>query len=212
MTRSKHALLWCAVCGVLAAGSPAIARRSDAGDQRPAPLSRQQTANAEQVVAGEYQIGPEDVLEILVWKSPELSRTVSVRPDGRISLPLLNDVTANNLTPMQLRDTLTKGLTRYIEEPEVSVIVKEIHSLKISVLGMVKTSGRYELRSRATVLEALALAGGLVDFAKTDRIVIFRSDGKGQMSPIGFDYKRLLTDLDAKQNFVLMPGDIIVVP
>ena len=211
MTRSMHALLWCAVCGVLAAGSPAVARRSDADLQR-SQADRQVTEAGEQVLSAEYQIGPEDVLEVLVWKSPDLSRTVSVRPDGRISLPLLNDVTAANMTPMKLRETLVKGFTRYMDEPEVSVIVREIHSLKISVLGMVKTSGRFELKNRATVLDALALAGGPVDFAKTDRIVVFRPNAKGELSPIGFDYKRLLTDLDTKQNFVLMPGDIIVVP
>ena len=212
MTRYLHALVWCALVGSVVSGSPASARPGDPSPQSSPRNQPQAVSAAQQIVTDEYQIGPEDVLEILVWKNEQLSRTVSVRPDGRISLPLLNDVTAANMTPLQLRDTLTKGFSRYTQEPEVSVIVKEIHSLKIAVLGMVKTPGRFELKSRATVLEALALAGGLVDFAKTDRIVIFRPNGKGGTSAIGFDYRRLLTDLDAQQNFVLQPGDIIVVP
>lgn len=160
---------------------------------------------------GVYRIGPEDVLDISVWKNTELTRTVSVRPDGRISLPLLNDVQAANLTPMQLRDAVAKGLANYISEPEVSVIVKEIHSDKISVVGAVKNPNRYELRSEATVLEALAMAGGLTDFAKRDRIVIYRRDGTSYKT-LEFSYGKVVNDWDVKENFVLMPGDIVVVP
>lgn len=212
MTRTMQVLFWCVLAGAVAVGSPTSARDTDPSAGPSQSTNRQAATAAEQAAPSEFQIGPEDVLEILVWKSPELSRTVAVRPDGRISMPLLNDITVWNLTPMQLRDQLTKGFARYFEEPEVSVIVKEIHSLKISVVGMVKTPGRYELRSRTTVLEALALAGGTTDFAKTDRIVVYRQNGRGEVSPLGFDYKRLLGDLDAKQNFVLIPGDIVVVP
>lgn len=160
----------------------------------------------------EYEIGPEDVLDVLVWKNPELTRTVAVRPDGRISLPLVNDVLVTHLTANQLRDVLAKKYAAYVTEPEVSVVVKEIHSVKISVLGMVKTPGRYELHSRATVLDALAMAGGLVDFAKRDRIVIFRLKSDGNYTPMGFDYTRVVSDYDAKANFLLQSGDIVVVP
>jgi polysaccharide export outer membrane protein len=211
MTRHLHALSWCALFGLIVSGSPAVARNDTAPVQR-SSATNQQAASAGDALAAEYQIGPEDKIEVLVWNNENLSRTVSVRPDGRISLPLLNDVVAAGLTPLQLRDTLTKGFSRYTQEPEVSVIVSEIHSLKIAVVGMVKTPGRFELKSRATVLDALAMAGGLMDFAKSDRIVIFRPNGRGGTSPIGFDYRRLLTDLDVQQNFVLQPGDIIVVP
>jgi polysaccharide export outer membrane protein len=152
------------------------------------------------------------VLSVTVWKNPELTQTVSVRPDGRISLPLVNDVLVSHLTANQLRDVLTKKYSAFVTEPEVSVIVKEINSVKISVLGMVKTPGRYELKSRATVLDALAMAGGLVDFAKRDRIVIFRLKADGNYSPMGFDYTRVVSDYDAKSNFLLQAGDIIVVP
>jgi polysaccharide export outer membrane protein len=160
---------------------------------------------------GEYLIGVEDVLEILVWRTPELTRTVAVRPDGRISLPLLNDVSVVNLTPLQVRDQLLKGYAEFLTEAEISVIVQEIHSLKVSVLGLVNQPGRYELRSKATVLEALALAGGLAEFAKRDQITVFRPTDTGWKT-FGFDYARLVSNLDIEQNFALGPGDIVIVP
>ena len=162
------------------------------------------------IPADEYRIGPEDVLDISVWKNAELTRTVAVRPDGRISVPLLNDIQAANMTPMQLRDVLAKGYSKYVSDAEVSVIVREIHSFKVSVVGLVKNPGRYELRSQATVLEALALAGGLTEFAKKDRIVVFRNDGRRWLR-IAFDYNQAIYD-NAEQNFQLRPGDIVIVP
>jgi len=158
----------------------------------------------------QYKIGPEDVLDISVWKNGDLTRTVTVRPDGKISLPLLNDLQAAGLTPMQLRDLLTRGYMTYQPETEVAVIVREIHSIKVSVVGMVKTPGRYELKSQATVLEALALAGGFTDFAKLDRIVVFRRSGKNWYR-LPFNYRRVV-DWSEEENFFLQPGDIVVVP
>jgi polysaccharide export outer membrane protein len=158
----------------------------------------------------DYRIGPEDVLDVLVWKNEDLSRTVAVRPDGRISLPLLNDVVANGLTPMELRNVLAKDYAAYINDAEVSVVVREIHSFKVSIVGMVKTPGRYELRGPVTILEALALAGGFTEFAKRDRIAVFRPD-HGRWQRFGFDYSNVIYE-NAEQNFALRPGDIVVVP
>jgi polysaccharide export outer membrane protein len=110
-----------------------------------------------------------------------------------------------------LRDTLAKGLAAYISDPEVSVMVKEIHSFRVSVVGMVQKPGRYELKSQATVLEALAMAGGFADFAKRDRIIIYRHDGNSWKT-IDFSYGRLINDADVNENFVIMAGDIVVVP
>src|SRR5881296_3678033 len=124
----------------------------------------------------DYVIGPDDVLDIAVWNNAAITRTVPVRPDGKISLPLINDVQAAGLTPMQLRDVLIKKLAEYIPAPEVSVIVREVHSIKVSVIGEVKRPGRHELKSRATVLDALAMAEGLGEFAARGRIVILRPD------------------------------------
>ena len=171
----------------------------------PAPAPRTTAVDADQ-----YQIGPEDTLEISVWKNPDLSRTVVVRPDGKISLPLLNDLQAAGLTPLQLRDVLTQGYSAYQPEPEVAVIVTEIHSIKVSVVGGVRTPGRYELQSRATVLEALALAGGFTDFAKRDQIVVLRRGPRTTLR-LPFDYSRV-TSSGEEENFFLQPGDIIVVP
>jgi len=159
----------------------------------------------------EYKIGPEDTLNISVWRNAEISQPVVVRPDGMISLPLLNDVQAAGLTPMQLRDVLRQKLEAYERSPEVSVILTEVRSFKVSVLGEVQRPARYDLRSWTTVLDALALAGGFKDFAARDRIVILRPDGKA-MKRIPFNYKQVITAGGEGENFYLQPGDIILVP
>ena len=158
----------------------------------------------------EYLIGPEDVLDISVWKNPELSRKVPVRPDGRISLPLINDIQAAGLTPSQLRDQLAKRLAEYVPSPEVSVIVQEVQSLKVAVVGAVKTPGRFILKSPATVLECIALAQGLTEFANRERIVVLRQNGSTTQR-IPFNYRKI-ADSDDQDNFFVRPGDIIVVP
>jgi polysaccharide export outer membrane protein len=157
-----------------------------------------------------FQIGPEDLLDISVWKNVELSRTVPVRPDGMVSLPLVNDIRAAGLTPSELRDQITSKLSEYIPAPEVSVMVREVHSRKVAVVGAVKTPGRYELRSPMTVLEVLALGGGLSDFASRDKIVIIRYVN-GQTQRIPFNYRKI-ADGAGQDNFFVRPGDIIVVP
>lgn len=159
----------------------------------------------------EYRIGPEDVLHISVWKNEAMSQTVPVRPDGKISLPLLDDVQAAGLTPMQLRNILSKRLVEYIPTPEVSVIVREVHSFKVSVIGEVKRSGRYELKSRATVMDLLAQAEGLTEFASRSRIVIVRPNGT-TMIRIPFNYNGVVSGDGERQNLFLQPGDIILVP
>lgn len=159
--------------------------------------------------AGDYRIGPEDVLSIGVWKNEALSRDVPVRPDGMISLPLLNDVRAAGLTPMELRDVLMRRLADYMPGPEVSVIVKEIRSPKVSILGEVAHPGRYDLRGRTTVLDLLALAGGFTEFASRSRIVVLRAEGPGP-GRVRFDYDKAMQD-GARANFELRPGDIVLV-
>ena len=162
------------------------------------------------VARGDYVIGPEDVLDISVWNDTTISRTVPVRPDGMISIPLLNDVRASGLTPLQLRDDLMKKLTEYMPNPEVSVIVREVHSPKVSVVGSVKKPGRFELRSGSTVLDFLALAEGMNEFASPSRIVVLRNEG-GVTKRLRFNYNKVTTGND-QENFLLRPGDIIVVP
>jgi polysaccharide export outer membrane protein len=160
---------------------------------------------------GDYQIGPEDVLDVAVWNNTSLSRTTPVRPDGKISLPLLNDIEAAGLTPMQLRDLISKKLTEYMPNPEVSVIVREVNHFKVSVLGEVKKPGRYDFKGQVTVLDAIALAGGLNDFAARSRIVILRNNGSGS-NRIPVNYNKVVAGSAEQENFVLQPGDIVFVP
>jgi polysaccharide export outer membrane protein len=174
----------------------------------PAIAHAQETPHSRAALA-EYVIGPEDVLDISVWDNTQISRTVPVRPDGRISLPLLNDVQAAGLKPMQLADVLTTLLVPYIPVPAVSVIVREVHSFKVTVLGEVKTPGRYDLKSRSTVLDLIALAGGLTEYAARGRILVLRREAAGtRQIPFAFD------KLTQKQqdNFDVEPDDIILVP
>ncbi len=162
-----------------------------------------------------YVIGQEDVLDIAVWNNAAISRTVPVRPDGKISLPLLNDVQAAGLTPVQLREALTRALTTFVPQPEVSVIVREVHSVKVTVIGQVKIPGRYELKSRATVLDVLAMAGGLTDYAARGSIVVLRQEGSATRR-IPFLFDKLTAKNGSKNgaqdNFCVAPGDIILVP
>lgn len=159
----------------------------------------------------QYRIGPEDSLSISVWKNEALSRTVPVRPDGMISLPLVNDVQAGGKTPMELRDILVQKLSEYLPNPEVSVIVAEVKSFKVSVIGEVTKPARYELKSWTTVLEALSLAGGFTTFASRNRIIILRPEGK-TMKRISFNYNKLVAAGSEQEDFYLRPGDIILVP
>ena len=156
-----------------------------------------------------YRIGPEDALLISVWKNDALTRPAQVRPDGKISLPLLNDVQAAGLTALELRDVLSQKLAAYMPSPEVSVIVSDIRSFKVSVIGEINRPGRLELRSWTTVLDALALAGGFTQFASRSKIVILQPDGK-TMKRIPFNYNKALDG--EQENFYLRNGDIILVP
>jgi len=160
---------------------------------------------------GHYQIGTEDVLEVIIWNNAEMSRTVPVRPDGMISLPLLNDVRAAGLTAMQIRDVLVSRLTEYMPSPEVSVIVREVKSAKVTVIGRVRTPGRYDIKTRSTVMDLLAQAGPFSDFASLGRIFVLRADGS-TTKRLSFDYNKALSRQGDHENFVVEPGDIIVVP
>ncbi len=163
--------------------------------------------------ASTYRIGPEDKLTISVWKNEELSQTVVVRPDGMITLPLLNDVKAAGLTPAALREMLIERLQAYMNNVELSVIINEIHSLKYAVLGEVSNPARYEYKSRLTVLEAIASAGGLKPFASRKRIVILRQiDGGDAVQRIPFNYDQAAASDGTEGNPELQPGDIIMVP
>ena len=178
------------------------------GAQAPAATPTDRTAS--QATALEtYRIGAEDMLQISVWKNETLSRTVPVRPDGQISLPLINDVQAAGLTALELREVLTRKLADYIPNPEVSVIVSDIRSIKVSVIGEVARPNRYDLKSSATVLDVLALAGGFTPFATRTKILILRPDG-GAMKRILFNYNKV--SAAEQDNFYVRNGDVVLVP
>ncbi len=158
-----------------------------------------------------YVIGPQDVLNISVWREPDISRTVPVRPDGRISLPLLNDVQAAGLTPMQLAAPITERLRKYLADPQVTVIVTEINSQRIYILGEVNRAGTYPLLPNMTVLQALSSAGGFSQFADLKNIYVVR-DGNGKQVKFPFNYKEVIKGRKSEQNIPLKSGDTIVVP
>jgi len=158
-----------------------------------------------------YKIGPEDSLNITVWKNEAMTRTVQVRPDGMISMPLLDDVVAAGQTPMQLRDVLAKRLAEFIPNPDVSVIVAEVRSFKVSVLGEVSKPGRFDLKSWTTILDVIAQAGGFNQFAARSRVVVLRPTGK-TMTRIPFNYNKVVSAGGEVDNFYLQPGDVVLVP
>jgi polysaccharide biosynthesis/export protein len=158
-----------------------------------------------------YVIGPQDVLDINVWKEAELSRVVPVRPDGRISLPLLNDVQAAGLTPGQLAAQITEGLKKFITNPQVTVIVTQINSQRVYILGETLRPGAYPLLPGMTVLQALSSGGGFTMFANTKKIYVVRQTG-GKQEKFPFNYKEAVGGKHPEQNIVLQGGDQIVVP
>jgi len=159
-----------------------------------------------------FIIGNDDVLTIDVWKEPDMSRTVPVRSDGRISLPLLGEVQAAGLTPLKLEEDLAAKLQPFIAEPEVTVIVQQINSQRFNILGKVVKPGTYTLTNSATVLDAIALAGGCRDFAKQSSIYILRRNADGSESRIAFNYKEVIKGKNMAQDIKLQPHDTIVVP
>jgi polysaccharide export outer membrane protein len=158
-----------------------------------------------------YVIGPEDVLTIDVWKEKELSGPVPVRPDGKISLPLLNDVQAAGLTPMQLMSSLSEKLKKFVSDPTVTVTVTTINSRKVYILGEVTRPGAFPLVPDMTVLQALTTAGGLTPYAKTSKIYILRSQN-GAQNKLAFNYKQVVRGGSPEQNILLKSGDTVVVP
>jgi polysaccharide export outer membrane protein len=159
-----------------------------------------------------YVIGADDVLAINVWKEPEVSRSVPVRSDGKISLPLVGELTAGGETPLQLEQEIAKRLASYISEPEVTVIVQDSKSQRINILGMVVRPGAYMLMGSATVLDAIAMAGGFKDFAKQKAIYVLRQNPDGTQKRIPFNYKEVIKGHDPDQNVRLQPRDTVVVP
>jgi polysaccharide biosynthesis/export protein len=190
----------------LSVGSPIRSHQEPAANPATA-----KTAAAAPATDSDYKIGPQDVLRIDVWKEPDITRIAPVRPDGRISLPLLNDVQAAGLTPSQLAARLTEGLRKFITNPQVTVSVSEINSRRVYVTGEVTKPGAFPLLPNMTVLQALSSSGGFSQFAKIKGIYVLRvEDGKQVKHP--FNYKDVVSGKKPELNIPLQPGDVIVVP
>ena len=157
-------------------------------------------------------MGPTDILAVNVWKEPDVSRTVTVRSDGKISLPLAGELQAAGMTPRQLEQEITKKLSSYISDPEVTVIVQESKSHLVNIMGQVARPGSYLLTNSMTVLDAIAMAGGFRDFAKQKSIYVLRQGPNGSQTKLPFNYKEVIKGKNLAQNVMLEPGDTIVVP
>ncbi|MGB2637110.1 MAG: polysaccharide biosynthesis/export family protein [Candidatus Acidiferrum sp.] len=170
------------------------------------------TNSAQATGDADYKIGPQDVLRVDVWKEPDISRTaIPVRPDGKISLPLLNDVQAAGLTTMQLAGVIREGLTKYITSPQVTVTVTEINSRRVYCNGEVLKPGALLLLPNMTALQAISSCGGFTQFAKLKGIYILRNEN-GKQKQYPFNYKDVIKGKKPEDNILLQPGDIIVVP
>jgi polysaccharide export outer membrane protein len=212
---------WVSVLAILAVSFAAFPVRAQDGTSQKAKATKTMNdastlngsgATGQPVMANSnYVIGAEDVLNISVWKEPEITRTVPVRPDGKISLPLLNDVRAAGRTPMQLSAVITKRLKKYLADPQVTVIVTEINSQRYYIMGEVLRAGAYPLLPNMTILQALSGAGGFTPYAKLSDIYLLRTvDGKQERFP--FNYKDVIKGSKAGENRMLKAGDTIIVP
>lgn len=206
MVRSTR--LWTAFC-LLISMTPIYAQES-AGTKEPALV---QTPTPTKAATGDpnYVIGAQDVLDVSVWKEPDFSRTVPVRPDGKISLPLLNDVQASGLTPSQLAAEVTKSLNKFVTSPQVTIIVTQINSKRVYLLGEIARAGAYTMLPEMTVLQALSNAGGFSQYANSKKIYVLREEN-GKQQKFLFNYKDVISGRRTEQNIKLKPGDTIVVP
>lgn len=200
--RCFKSALWCLVAAALLLPATGCSRRAISPPPLdPIPMERDA-----------YVIGPNDVLKIVVWKNPELSERVPVRPDGRISVPLLDDIQAEGLQPTELKEVLTREWAEYITAPDVTVTVLETNSRTVSVIGEVGRTMRIPLKVEMRVMEALAQAGGFTRFADRSDIRIVRRNPDGSESEYRFDYDAYIKGNAAGTNIVLRPGDTIIVP
>jgi polysaccharide biosynthesis/export protein len=192
-------------------GTALPALSASASNAQPATTQKPDTTDAKGH-DNSYIIGNDDVLSINVWKETEISRSVPVRSDGKISLPLVGEVQAAGSTPLKLEHDISAKLKSYIAEPEVTVIVQQVNSQKFNILGLVNRPGSYPIANTATILDAIAIAGGFRDFAKQKAIYLLRQNADGSQKRISFNYKDVVKGKNPEQNIKLQPRDTIVVP
>lgn len=198
------------------AAASAYAEPQNVGAATSAPNAAARPAGAPALPAGVsppagYLIGPDDQLSIVYWREKDMSADVVVRPDGLISLPLLNDVQASGLTPEQLRAAITQSATKFVEEPTVSVVVKAINSRKVFITGQIGKAGYYPIGAPTTVLQLIATAGGIGEYANKGKISIVRREN-GKDTSFRFNYEDVIKGKNLSQNIELKPGDTVIVP
>jgi polysaccharide biosynthesis/export protein len=191
-----------------AVGSTDLKAPDASATERDSPVENFDPSSTDQ----DYVIGVQDVLAINVWRDPEISRSVPVRPDGKISLPLIGDLHVSGLTPRMLQDRLTKELDAYIRKPKVTVIVQEMNSRKFYIMGMVERPGAFPLATHVTVLDALAMSGGFRDFAKVNQIYLLHLMPDGSRKRIPFDFKKAVLGNNTYRDIEIQPSDTLVVP
>ena len=185
---------------------------ADKAPAQPGASGQVANASATQPHDNNFVIGNDDVLTINVWKEPDISRSVPVRSDGKISLPLVGEVQAAGQTPLKLEQDIADKLKNYISDPEVTVIVQQINSQKFNILGQITRPGSYPLTNSPTVLDAIAIAGGFRDFAKKKSIYVLRQNPDGTQVRLPFNYNEVVKGKNLAQNVKLQPRDTIVVP
>jgi len=213
MTSTCSAVFRSLAAAALLAPAAAAAQNLAPKSAQPAQPSRVAAPSAAVTLAPtpDYVIGPDDVLSVVFWRDKDISAEVAVRPDGRISLPLLNDIQAGGLTPLELRDRITQEARRYVEDPNVTVVVRQINSRKVFVTGEVAKPGPYPLTGPTTVLQMLATAGGLREYADAKNIAVMRVEN-GRTISYPFNYHEVAKRRNLRQNIELKPGDTIIVP
>lgn len=174
-------------------------------------LLKKQTQSEIKADSGDYVIGPEDVIYVHVWREEAITRTVPVRMDGNISLPLIDEVQAAGLTPLQLKEVLTEKLKKFVDLPNVSVMVMEANSFKVFISGQVRTPGVVRLRSETSILQLIPMVGGFTEWANQKKILIIRKEG-GKEKRITVNYKNIVEGKESGVNIVLKPGDTVIVP
>jgi polysaccharide export outer membrane protein len=212
-SRFSRIRTWCTVCTVC---TWCLTAPAEAQVTQPAPTASSSAAAVapratDPMVPPGYVIGTDDVLSIVFWKDKDMSADAQVRPDGRIALPLINEVQAAGLTPEQLREKITEESKKYMEDASITVVVRQINSRRAFITGEVNKPGPYPLTSATTVMQLISLAGGLREYANSKKIVIMRTVN-GTPTSLPFNYKDVVAGKNLTQNIELKPGDTVVVP
>jgi polysaccharide export outer membrane protein len=206
--KAVRLLMWLFLIAVLSS----VAMAQTAAAPAATPAAKPADAASSGVRPESYVIGAEDVISVYVWKEPDMSKAVPVRPDGMISLPLVGEVKAAGYTPVQLQGVLADAMKKYVSDPQVTVVVEKIASLSFNIVGEVSHPGYFPLTRRMTVLDAVAMAGGFKDFAKTKKVYVLRMGPNGTEQRLPFNYNEVIKGKNPQQNIELQPRDTIVVP